>query len=188
MPLFPAGPNAPDVPTPDRASLLFLADESRRIVRLQFEAGNELAGKAEAIVKFNGLFFGLLLTALGLASKFRLAVPGLGPSWLGWAVLAAGPGLLFVSMLCGVWAFKSVDFEIGLSEQGMLQALRLPLKEPQMLRKAVQAYAKGIEANKASINKVEVLISVGLLAMALGAALVLTGGLITWISNGGLHD
>jgi hypothetical protein len=168
------------VAQPDLATLRFPADECRRIVRLQFEAGNELADKAEALVKVDGVVFGLVLTAIGLAGKDHLRLPQ-WPWGLAVVLAVGGPVLLFLSMLVATWAFKAVDFEIGLNEGKMAQAVGFAFAEDEALVKAVESYTAGIAANRRSVNKVESLVTAALALLAAGLALLLASGLTTWL-------
>ena len=165
----------------DLAALRFMAEEARRIVDLQFQAGTELADKAEALVKANGVLFGLILAALGLAR--RLDVPLLDglPAGFQWLLLWAGPICLFSSMAVSAWAFKSVSFEVGLRESQMRRALGYRLREEELLAKAIVSYAAGIRANRGSINTVENLVTVGIVLMAAGSLLTLAAGVIAGV-------
>jgi hypothetical protein len=152
---------------------------------MQFEAGNELSDKAEAIAKTNGVLFGLVLTALGFSASLKLAFPpGVAPVWRA-ALFWDGPLFLFASMLFAAWAFRAVDFEIGLFEDQMVASLDYPLGEAEMLGNAIESYADGIKTNKASLNKVETLVSLGLFFMALGSAGLLSTGVLLWLGHGG---
>lgn len=161
----------------------FLVAECQRIVRYQFEAGNELSDKAEAVVKFNAVLFGLVLTAIGLASKSDVAMPVWMPAWAGILLATIGPLALFASMLCAALGFQAVDFEIGLFEDKLSEVLSYNVKEPELLAKTIQSYTFGIAENRASINKVEGFIGASLVLLAAGAGLTLTTGLITWLGH-----
>jgi hypothetical protein len=178
-----ASSNGNGEPKADTASLRFLVEESQRIIRYQFEAGNELSDKAEAVVKFNGVLFGLILTGIGLALKSDLHLPEWLPTWVAVILGIAGPGILLASMLFAASAFKAVDFEIGLYEDKMKEALQFNIREEQLLAKAVESYADGITTNRLSVNTVEARISWSLVLLALGTAFSLTAALFTWLGN-----
>lgn len=170
---------------PDLPSLRFMAEESRRIVRIQFEAGNELSGKAEAIVKAVGLLVGLTLTALGLAVDQGWAFPAWLPPAGQPLLLWSGPVLLLLAMLTAAWAFQAVAQELGLFEGQMVSALAFAVTEGRLLANAVRSYAQGIQKNRESINKVETLVAAALTFLALGTTALLATGLLLWAGHGG---
>lgn len=146
--------------------------ETRDVLSRQLETQSELDPKAADSIKFNTLAFGIILSALSIASRTGPT----GETLDGWiaAGLVSGLALLGGSVVVGVFAYRSTKLGAGLQAEGVRDALEQGSTERAILEGMVRTYTEILEGNRRKLDATARLVNVSMCLLVAGLALLAT--------------